>query len=327
MSLARPAVLALAVCATAALVGGCGGAAHEINVVCADALHHSFATMEHEYERLHPDVDVIVNAQGSVQATRLVAFRRSDVLAVADHRLVAKMLRGKQAQWVAKFATVDIGLGYNTASRRRDQITVDNWYRILIDDPEVTYGYADPEQDPCGYYARFAWKLAEDYYAQRGESRPIAQELAANCPPKYIGRDALSLINEKLATNNIDYAFVYRCHAVDLKLSFLPFPKEFSLGDRAMADHYASREMNLPDYKGGKELAPGTYIAFGITVLDDAPNPQGARDFVRFVLSQQGRDILRRSEFQPIHPAQVPPWGSVPDFLSDLAEPQTPAEP
>jgi len=304
------------------LLPACGDGKKRVVVVCADALSNSFRTMEYEYEKLHPDVEIIVDAQGSITATRLVAFRRSDVLAVADYRLVEKILYPDQATWVAQFASTDIVLAHTEMSKRSTEITPDNWFDILLD-PAIKYGIADPKHDPCGYYARFTWKLAEDYYfTSKGKTRPLAKQLADGCPPKHISRDALSLIGEVLSAGLIDYAFVYRSHAIDLRLPFVPLPKEISLGDASLADQYARAQILVPDFRGKNETIPGRHIAFGITRMTDAPNPEGAAAFIQFVLSPEGRAILKRSEFKPISPALVPSWGAPPPFLEGLAEPE-----
>jgi molybdate/tungstate transport system substrate-binding protein len=291
-------------------------------VVCADALTNSFSTMESEYEKKHPDVDIVVDPRGSVMATRLVGFLRSDVLAVADYRLVEKILSREQADWVAQFVSTDIVIAYTDMSKRSTEITPENWFDILLA-PDIEYGIADPKHDPCGYYARFTWRLAEDYYfTSRGKTRPLAKELADGCPPKFVRFDALSLVSETLATGIIDYAFVYRAHAADLRLPFVPLPKEINLGDPTLIDAYAKAQIMVPDFRGKNEMIPGRNIAFGITRMKDAPNPEGAADFIRFVLSPEGRAILERSKFRAIQPAQVPTWGDVPEFLKDLAKPE-----
>jgi len=304
------------------LLPACGSRKQTVRVFAADALAASFNEIKHEFERLHPDIEVTLDVQGSILLTRLTPLRRGDVLAVADHRLIEKILSPKHATWVAQFATTQIVLASTSASARRAEISPENWYDLLLL-PGIKYGYADPSQDPCGYYTRIAWQLAEKhYFTSRGKSRPLAAELADHCPPRYVARDALSLISELLGTGRLDYAFVYRVHAVDLKLPFTPLPKEINLGDRSLAPHYASVQVLVPNYRGGTEEMAGTAIAFGLTVPSDAPNPAGAQEFVRLVLSQRGQEILRRSGFEPIAPAVVPNWGTVPEFLSDLAAPQ-----
>jgi len=303
-------------------VGGCGDGREPLRVFAADALTASMRDVEAEYEKLHPDTDVVLDIHGSILLTRLVPIRRADVVAVADHRLIEKILAPKHASWVAKFATTEIVLAGHTGSRYRDEINSENWFDILLRD-DVKYGVADPSQDPCGYYTRLAWTLAEDhYFTSKRERRPLSRQLIAGCPKRHIARDALSLISEFLSTARVDYAFVYRVHAKDLKLPFTPLPREINLGDRSLAAHYETAEALVPNYRGGTETLTGTVIAFGLTIPPDALNPEGAKDFVAFVLSEPGRAILGRSEFVPIHPATVPAWGDMPDLPDGLVVPE-----
>jgi len=310
----------LAALAAALSVAGCGEGKRILRVFAADALSASFREMEHAYEAAHPDTDVVLDVHGSILLTRLAPLRRGDVLAVADHRLIEKILSPKHATWVAKFATTEIVLAGHRSSKYRAEINPQNWFDILLR-PDVSYGIADPSQDPCGYYTRLLWKLAErHYFTSRGKNRPLARQLVQNCPKAHIARDALSLISEHLNLARVDYAFVYRVHAIDQKLPFTPLPREINLGNPALADQYAKVQALVPNYRGGTETMTGTLIAFGITIPTDAPNPEDARKFVRFVLSSQGQEILKRSGFEPLRPPLVPGWGRVPEFLKDLAK-------
>jgi len=318
------ACLAAGAIAAFAAIGlhGCGGRPKTLRVFAADALTASFRELEREYEKLHLDTDVILDVHGSILLTRLVPIRRADVVAVADHRLIEKILSPKHATWVARFASTEIVLANHTSSARRAEITAENWFDILLQ-PDIRYGIADPSQDPCGYYTRIAWELAQKhYFASRGQDRPLARQLRDHCPPQHVARDALSLISEHLNLARVDYAFVYRVHAIDLKLPYITLPKEMNLGDPALAKLYESVETLVPNYRGGTETMTGTTIAFGITIPTDALDPQGAQEFIKFVLSPQGRDILKRSGFQRIQPALVPKWGTAPQALADVAQPE-----
>ena len=296
---------------------GCGDGRKKVRVFAADALTASFRELEAEYEKAHPDTNVECNFKGSIVLCRLAAMSRADVIAVADHRLVEKILAPKHAAWVAKFASTEIVLAGTSASKYRDEITTDNWLEILMR-PDVTYGVADPSQDPCGYYTRLAWALAAKHYKQPR----VVQKLIAKCPKQHVARDALSLISEHLGTNRVDYAFLYRVHAKDLKLPYTPLPREINLGDPSLSTHYETAEALVPNYRGGTETLTGAFIAFGVTSPPDALNPEGAESFIKFLLSKKGRTILGRSEFRPIEPALIPAWSQSPAFLGDLAAPE-----
>ena len=317
------ALVAAAIAALAALLPACGEGKKSVRVFAADALAASFREIEAAFEKHHPDIDVRLDIMGSVLATRFAPWRRGDVLAVSDHRLVEKILSPRHATWVAKFAGTEIVLASHTSSARRAEINADNWFDILLS-PGIRYGYANPSQDPCGYYTHVCWALAQKhYFASRGNDRPLARELEDACPPERIALDANRLITDYLNLARIDYAFVYRVHAIDQKLPYLTLPREINLGDRTLAAEYAKVQLGVPDYKGGKELLSGSPIAFGITILKDAANAPGAMEFVKFVLSDEGQAILKRSGFEPIVPALVPKWGKAPqEILAALAKPE-----
>ena len=321
---ARAAAL-LAALAAAVLLAGCGDGRKKIRVFAADALAASFKELKHEFEQRHPDTNVVLDIEGSIIQARLAPLRRVDVVALADHRLVEKILAPDHARWVAKFASTEIVLARTEASQYQTEINTDNWYEILLR-PDVSYAIADPSQDPCGYYTHLAWRLAEKhYFTSKGKSYPLAQKLIQGCPREHIALNALKVSSEFLETSRVDYAFLYKSHCRDLNLPFIPLPPQVSLGRLDLAEHYATISADVPNYRGGAETVVGTPIAFGLTIPPDAPNLQGAQEFVKFILSDEGQTTLKRSDFVPIAPALVPDWpnGEFPDFLApDLAKPE-----
>jgi molybdate/tungstate transport system substrate-binding protein len=304
-------------------MGGCGSEKKTtLQVWGADALAASFREMKAEFEKLHPDVNVALNTHGSVLITRLLPDKDADVVALADYRLVQKVLYPEIAGWVAKFVSNEIVLAGHASSGRRAEITSDNWYDILLK-PDIQFGIANPTQDPCGYWSRLVWHLAEKhYFASKGQQRPLVQQLVEKCPEKNIALDANRLISDLLVPARVDYAFVYKTHAVDYKLPYTPLPKEINLSDPEHAADYAMAEISVPDYRGGRETIRGTYIAFGLTIPKKVRHPELAQEFVRFMLSPKGIAILKRSGFNAIAPARVPKWCAAPAFLGDLAKPE-----
>jgi molybdate/tungstate transport system substrate-binding protein len=301
-------------------MGGCGEGKTRLQVWGADSLSASFAEIAAEFEKAHPKAKVVLNIHGSRFIAQVLPNQDADVVALADHRLVKDILHPDGvADWVAKFVSNEIVLAGHTSSARRAELTSDNWYEILLK-PDITFGIANPDQDPCGYWSQLVWKLAErHYFTSKGQSRPLAKQLADKCRPENVALDANRLISDLLVRARVDYAFVYKTHAVDHKLPFTRLPNQINLGDPEHASDYATAEITIPGVRGGKQTIKGTYIAFGITVPKKARQPELAQAFVRFVLSRQGLDILARSGFNPIVPARVPKWCAVPAFLADLA--------
>lgn len=321
-TLCRSSTLAAIVVAAAFAVTGCDEGRRPVSVFAADALAASLRDVERVFEEQHPDVDVRLEVMGSVMATRLVQPRRGDVLAVADCRLIEQVLSEGRAGWAAKFASTEIVLAGHTSSAHRAEITADNWYDILLK-PDVRFGIADPSQDPCGYYTRVSWELAQKhYFGSRGSPRPLARELQDRCRPEFVALDAKELVSAYLNMARVDYAFVHKAQAIDLKLPFTPLRKEVNLGDLALEDYYGTVQVSVPNYRGGTETLAGSSIALGITLIKDAANPSDAKEFIRFVLSPEAHRILKVSGFQPIAPATIPAWGKVPEFLAGLVVPE-----
>ncbi|NQT51612.1 extracellular solute-binding protein [bacterium] len=302
-------LLFLSLALLAVLPTGCGSGKKKIRVFAADALAASFGEMKREFEKAHPDSEVILDIHGSILLTRIVPVRRADVVAVADHRLVEKILAPDHCRWVAKFASTELVLARTTSSKYQAEINSDNWFDILLR-PDVSYGTADPALDPCGYYTHLVWKLAEKHYAASNGGRRLYGELVKGCAREHVSRDALSLISEVLSTNRVDYAFVYKVHARDLKLPYTPLPPEINLGRLDLEEQYATVEANVPNYRGGTETMTAAAIAFGLSIPSDSINPEGAAAFIRFVVSEKGRAILKRSDFVSISPPAVAKWGA-----------------
>ncbi len=151
----------------------CAPGRTELKVICASSLMVPFQEMEKEFEAVHPDIDVVVEGHGSIEAIRYVTEldTEADVVAVADYSLIPMMMYNHQvpgtsesyADWYVNFATNRLGLAYTKKSKYADQISATNWYDILSD-PDVKLGIPDPNIDSCGYRALMMCQLAETYY-------------------------------------------------------------------------------------------------------------------------------------------------------------------
>jgi len=289
-----------------------------IYVYAADGLAASFERIREEFERQHPDTEVRLQIYGSVLLVRLAPLKRCDVAAVADARLVERVLAPEYASWAAKFATSEIVVAGTDASKYRSEMTSENWYGILLRN-DVRYAYADPTLDPCGYFTLLCWKLAEKHYGTKDIKDGLHDALRAGCPRHHVRTDALSLLSVLQSRTAIDYAFCYKSHAVDMGLPFTSLPREVNLGVPECAASYADQEVVVPNYRGGVETVTGSYIAFGVTIPENCANPTSAEQFVRAVLSERGREILRASGFVPLQPPVIRQWGAAPTFLRGIA--------
>ncbi len=262
--------------------------------------------MEEVFERENPDIDLRVTVEGSVMLLRMHLLHPADVLALADHRLIEAGLRPDDADWAVKFATTEIVIARTQASRYAEEITEENWPEILLR-PDVLVGHPDPTIDPCGYYTRLAWKLAE--HRDPVKYAGLADKLAAKSSAKYQRPDALSVMG-LLQSRALDYAFVYRCHAADHHLPHIRLGDAVGLGNPTRERDYGAVEVEVPDYRGKTAIMRGHPIYFGLTISKRARQATGAERFVRFMLSAQGQQILRRSEIVPLAPAVATSWST-----------------
>lgn len=296
-----------------ALVRGCGDRRQVIHVATADALAMSFARMVEVFERENPDVEVRLNVEGSVMLLRMHLLHPSDVVAFADHRLIEEVLRPDDADWLAKFATTEVVIASSQASRFVSEITPENWPEILLR-PGVLVAHPDPAADSCGYYTRLAWKLAGRHHMARFPD--LFEKLVEKSSAKYQRPDALGVM-ALVETRSVDYAFLYRCHAVDHHLPYIRLPDQANLGEPSLAASYAEASVDVPDFKGKVVPMQGHPIFFGLTISKRSRKQEIAERFVRFILSSTGQEILRRSDIVPLVPAQVPGWSTqVPQSLT-----------
>jgi len=297
----------------ALVCSGCGGKKRVV-VFHADALTVPMNAIIAEYQKLHPDVQVIAESHGSKICSDLAKTRACDILMVADARIIAQM-EPEYAEWNAVFASNEMVIAYAQKSKFSDEINADNWYRILTR-PGVKFAHSDPEHDPCGYWTLILWRLADLHYGEKLEGRPISEAMATARTADSIKSDAHQMLNLLDTPSGIDYCFVYRNQAVEQNLQFVELPAAINLSDPALGEFYAKVSLPPPVSRTG---AP---IAFSATLLKRAPAPGEALAFLQFALGPRGRALLRGNRaiaaFHVIHPPLVDHPEKVPSELQKV---------
>jgi len=306
-----------------------------VKVFHAGSLSVPFEEAERQFEALHSNVNVQRESYGSVEAIRQITEvgKSGDVLGSADFALIPSMMYPEFADWYVRFATNDIVLAYNSEmSHYTDEITPENWYEILRRDG-VTFGFSNPNLDPCGYRSVMVCKLAELRY---NDARIFEDLILKNTAITVSEEDGTYVIQtpEQLEPNTgkvtirpkevdltalieaggLDYYFIYRSVAVQHGLSFVDLPDEIDLSKVEYADTY--KKVKLQTAEGNTKT--GKPIVYGITVPTNAENPKLGLEFVRFVIGESGQKIFADNGQPPI----VPPVGSgnVPEELKSLVQ-------
>lgn len=332
----------------------------ELKVYCAGSLVYPFKrsvdlTIEEKFEKQHPNVDVQIEGHGSIQCIRHVIIpeigHKADVVAVADYSLIPLLMYNTEiydtgenyADWNIKFARNELGIAYTKQSDYADEINESNWYKILSRD-DVDVGISDPRLDACGYRVLMALQLAEKYY----ENNRIADDLLFDeftnpitvmenqgtqiirvpeilKPPtqsRIAVRGSSIALLQYLETEYADYAFEYKSVARQHDLEFVELPDRINLSSEKYENFYNKVEVRnkYQRYASVKPVFACRPIIYGITIPNNAPHPDMAAEFVKFVVSSEGQEVLQRENQPPIIPPLPENFEKMPQGIQDFFE-------
>jgi molybdate/tungstate transport system substrate-binding protein len=271
--------------------------------------------MEKIFESIHPDVDIQREPSGSKLAARKVSElnRTADIVAVSDYSIIPELLYPDYASWTIYFARNKMVIAFTESSKYSREINSSNWYDILLREG-VDYGYSDPLLDPCGYRALMVIKLAENYYNFPGLFNRFMQKVnKRNIRPKETDLIALT------ETGELDYHFNYKSVAERHKLKFIELPVEIDLSSFEKKDIYKSAKIEITD-KSRTITKTGEPILYGITIVKNAQNKKTAEEFLKFLLSDEGRKILKENYLYPLNPPETDNKSALPDSLKSLVK-------
>ncbi|MEA3459299.1 MAG: tungstate ABC transporter substrate-binding protein WtpA [Chloroflexota bacterium] len=252
------------------------------------------------FQAQYPGVIFEPEASGSRTAARKISElgRQADIMASADYTVIDSLLIPDFASWNIVFARNTMVIAYTDQSQYADEINADNWYEVLTRDG-VVYGRSDPNADPCGYRTLLVWQLAEKHYGVAG----LNARLEEHCPPANVRPKSVELI-ALLQSGDMDYAFEYRSVAVQHGLKFVELPREINLCCVEHADFYKQAKVEVSGKEPGTTITKtGKPIVYGITIPKNAPHPDLAMAFVKFILGPKGQEVMKKNGQPPIVPA------------------------
>jgi len=275
------------------------------------------------FQAQYPDVVFETEAAGSRTTARKVSElgREADLVMSADYTVIDNLLIPDFADWNVRFARNTVVVAYTDQSKHADEMNAENWYDILTREG-VVYGHSEPDADPCGYRTLMVWQLAEKYYDQPG----LYEKLDENCPPENIRPKSVELI-ALLESGDMDYAFEYRSVAVQHELEFVELPDELNLSMVKHTDFYSQAQVELSGEEPGETITMnGKPIVYGVTIPKNAPSPELAVEFVKFLLGPEGQAVMEKQGQPPIVPPVSADVDSLPAGLKDIVEPAAAAE-
>ena len=288
----------------------------ELIIFHAGSLSVPFKEAADSFQKEYPDVEVKLEAAGSVDCARKITElnRQCDIMASADYKVIDKLLIPEYTGWLIPFAANEMVLVYHEQSRHVERVSAGNWPDLLLKDG-VYYGRSNPDSDPCGYRAVLTIKLAEEHYKSRGLASQLLAKDNRFIRPKET--DLLAL----LESGALDYAFLYRSIAEQHGLPYITLPDSINLGAPDLADHYAEATVDIAgDEPGNTMTMKGEPMVYGVTMMKQAPNPEVAKAFLQFLLAREkGMAIMEKNGQPSLVPASTQFYQEIPGELREFA--------
>src|SRR5579864_7566347 len=239
-----------------------------------------------------------------------------DVYLSADaevNRILLEPTNGGAIGWFVIFARNTVVLAYSPKSRflanfEQARIGAIPWYQVLLQ-PGVQIRRNDPNLDPMGYYTLLVCALAEEHYRLPDLK---ARLLGSDTNPEQVNRFTLA----QLEGGEIDAMFLYLSAAQGLALPFLRLPDEINLSNPALATTYAQVQFTT----NTGQTFHGKPISFSAAVLNNASHPHAALQFVEYLLSPPGQQLVQAAYFLPGPTLVGGDMASVPEQLRALLQ-------
>jgi len=296
----------------------------------AGSLTRAFQPLEKAFT-CQTGIQVNDHAMGSVDAGRQITAggQASDLYAPADYLDIDLFMKpAGYANFDIVFAHGRMVLAYSAsglAAKKLPPISeagqpkaVANWYEILTM-PGVEIGGGNPFLDPGAYRAPMIFQLAEAYYKVPNLYNNMLEHLVSSGQGATLGKQ-------------FDFQFSYEHNARATAMSnpdyhYIDLPDEINMSDPAKDAYYKQHAVVVVPGLGTPKSArtievPATHVAWGIALMNDAPNKENAIKFLQMLLSPAGTASLNENGPAPISPALVSPadFHKLPESLRPLVK-------
>ena len=187
--------------------------------------------------------------------------RAPDVFIAVDPSIIAGL--GNRVASSTTFAQTAIGVAWSDRSAHAELFDrVASGVETLahaLQAPRLRIGRTDPKLDPKGVYTIEGMRV---WLGDAGAREILGDD--ENAAQIFPEEELLA----RVETGEADVGFFYKTEAVARGYHFIPLP-----GKAAMAEK----------------------ITYALAVMRDAPHPEAARNFARFMLYGQGREVLERA--------------------------------
>src|SRR6185437_6232782 len=245
----------------------------------------------------HQQVTVQQENGGSLDIARKLTelHQIPDVVVLADYDVFPKLLMPNQTTWYAEFARNRMVLAFTDKSKFASEVDSANWPKIL-QRPGIALGRANPDLDPNGYRTLLTMQLAEQYYEQPG----LYAKLMKLSPARNVRPKEADLVGV-LQAGEFDYIWSYESLALATKLRYVTLPAAIDLGTPGDTDIYAKASVKVAGKTPKDTLTiKGEPIVYALSIPKGAPHPGVGEKFVAFLLSPEGRSLMRATKLDAL---------------------------
>jgi molybdate/tungstate transport system substrate-binding protein len=304
--------------------------AQQLIVYHAGSLSAAFTPVEEAFT-CQTGVQVQDMTGGSVDLLRQVTAggKPADIVATADYVDVDKFLKPVGAanydivfahgRMVLAYSASDVGPSGKNLPPIVDPAgpafnpptsvpsVLDSWYQTLLT-PGVIVGGSNPFLDPSGYRSHLMFQLTQAHYD--------VPNLYNNLLGHYLVLPASAPANAFSLGKQYDFQLIYEHSAQgaarsnpDYRYAYLP--DDIDLSNPAKNDYYKQAVLTMPGLgvPGSDPTVDvqATRTAWGLTVMQSAPNRENAIKFVQLLLAPGdiGQATLQKVGPAPISPAVV----------------------
>jgi molybdate/tungstate transport system substrate-binding protein len=236
--------------------------------------------------------------QGALALARLITGKslNPDVFISVSPAPMKLVEAAGLASGAIPIASTEIVLAYDPKSKFAGQLAGARggaWTSILAN-PALHFGRTDPKVDPQGQYVLYTLQLASLYYNQPDLEAKIAGDLEN---PEQIFAEPSLLA--RLQDGQIDATLGYESAVISQKLPFVTLPAEINFSTPALAKTWYAKAA-LTSTAGGvtKTTHPGALV-FYAAALSNAPHPDQAAAFLKFLQAPQAQAILKEYGYNP----------------------------
>ncbi|MCR9000368.1 MULTISPECIES: extracellular solute-binding protein [Rahnella] len=223
--------------------------------------------------------DVFVSiTPGPVKILQKAGLAGQAIPVASTSMVIAYNPKGKYAE---KFAAIKDG-----------KAGAEPWWKVL-QTPGLQFGRTDPVSDPQGQNIIFTMMLAENYYKQPGLEKAVLGDVQN--PQQISGEGGLLT---RLEAGQVDAASGYESATRSAHLPYIKLPDEINLSNPQMSnDWYSKVTFNVKDAAGKEKTLSTQPLVFYAVVLNNAPHPQLAKQFISYMQSARGQKLFEQNGY------------------------------